>query len=130
MRIARLCSAWFVALTLTLAAAPASAAYLVIENTWPAGDFWTGQNLPTDGYSVTGLILYLTITDPTDGSVSQIAICSKDSTQCGFVDKKHQPAASIPLNLTAATPLAPGQTFTSQRLVGVPDTNFLLHGAS
>ena len=108
----------FPLLALLLVSTPASAAYFVIENTWPVGDFWTGQNWSTNDVTVTGLGLTLTIYEA-DGSTFLLQICNaKDPTSC-VKQKTHAVSAMIPLDVGSLTT---GQSYTSPKLLGLPDT--------
>jgi hypothetical protein len=46
------CIVGFVIFFALAAAATAPAAYLTIENTWPNGDTWTGNSIPTTGATI------------------------------------------------------------------------------
>ena len=107
----------------TLAAAStASAAYVTIENTWPDGDTWTRDSLPTTGSTINFFKVWLTLYD---ADSTNILIISGDY---GYKKVPHAtPTTSllIPIDITQDHVIPAGGMFTSKKLIGVPDEGFL-----
>lgn len=94
-------------------ASNASATYITIENTWTSAPLLqAGLGGP---FSFITLSIRLDEFDLSTG----LTMCSSD-----YCD----PTSVIPLDVTNANPIGLGETFTSQLLPGVPETQFFFSG--